>query len=233
MLARPQYPMALFHYLAMVSRGTRLAWDCGTGNGQAAVGLAQRFARVLATDPGAEMIAQAIAHPRVKYAVAGYDTELADHSANLVTAAQAMQWFDVDQFVREARRVLVPGGVLAAWCYSMCRVEPAIDEVVDVFYQVTTGPYWPAERRHVDDGYRQIALPIDEMAAPPFEMVEDWTLPHLMGYVRTWSGVKKCVEARGEGPVQEFEGALRVRWGNPMLRRRVRWTLHMRVGQLR
>lgn len=233
MLPRPQYPAALFHYLAMVSRGTRLAWDCGTGTGQSAVGLAQRFARVLATDPSTEMIAAAIPHLRVKYAVAWYETELTDHSVNLVTAAQALHRFDVDRFVREARRVMVPGGVLAAWCYSVCRVEPAIDEVVDRFYRVTTGPFWPAEQRHVDEGYRQIALPIDEMAPPPFEMVEDWTMSDLMVHVRTWPGVQKCVEVRGEAPLQEFEDALRTRWGNRMMRRRVRWSLHMRVGQLR
>ena len=107
---RPRYPAALFHYLAMRSPGTRLAWDCGTGNGQAAVGLAERFARVLATDPSAAQIASAQRHPRVEYRVAMYDTGSRWGARKLVTAAQALHWMDVDAFSGEARRVLRPAG---------------------------------------------------------------------------------------------------------------------------
>src|ERR1019366_5413429 len=142
---RPRYPEALFHYLAVAGGGTRVAWDCATGNGQAAVRLAERFAHVIATDPSDEMIAQAIPHPRVTYSVAKYESGLPDRSTNLVT-----------------------GGVLAAWCYARCTVDSAVDEIVDLFYTVTLGPFWPKERRLVDEGYRTIALPLDEMAPPPF-----------------------------------------------------------------
>ena len=230
---RPHYPAALFHFLALTSRETALAWDCGTGNGQAAVGLAERFARVLGTDPSDSMIARAISHPRVTYRTAFYDTGLAEHCVNLVTAAQALHWFDVDAFVRETRRVLVPGGVLAAWCYSMCRIEPAIDEVVDYHYRVTTGSYWPPERKHTEDGYQRIALPIDEMVVPPFELAADWHLADMLRYVRTWSGTRRFVEARGEEGQAAFEAAMRERWGNPLERRRVTWPVHARVGELR
>jgi len=30
---RPTYPAALFHFLAIISPTTRMAWDCATGNG--------------------------------------------------------------------------------------------------------------------------------------------------------------------------------------------------------
>lgn len=231
--ARPTYPIALFHYLAVTCPVTKQAWDCATGNGQAAIGLADRFASVLATDPSAEMIAQAPPHPRVRYRVTKYDTQLPGQSVNLVTIAQALHWMDMDAFIREVRRVLVPGGVLAAWCYSNCRVTPAIDEVFDHFYAVTLGPYWPAERRHVENGYQAIALPIDEMTAPPLQMVEEWSLGHYLGYIRTWSGVQKCFKARGEGPVLEFEQQVKALWGREGLRRTVRWPLHFRIGQVR
>ena len=62
---RPRYPAVLFHYLALRAPGTRLAWDCGTGNGQAAVGLANRFAHVVATDPSDAQLANAQRHARV------------------------------------------------------------------------------------------------------------------------------------------------------------------------
>ena len=35
------------------------------------------------------------------------------------------------------------------------------------------GPYWPAERRHVDAGYRDIPFPLAPLAAPTFAMRHD------------------------------------------------------------
>lgn len=230
--ARPTYPVALFHYLAVACAARQQAWDCATGNGQAAVGLADRFSAVLATDASPPMIAQARTHPRVQYRVTTYDTRLADRSVDLVTVAQALHWLDMGPFLREARRVLTPQGVLAAWCYSNCRVTPPVDEVYDHFYTVILGPYWPAERRHVEDGYRSIALPIDEMAVPPLEIVEEWSVGEYLGYIRTWSGVHKCTANRGIGPLLDFEKRIQELWGDGG-RRIVRWPLHFRVGQVR
>ena len=231
--ARPAYPTALFHFLAMSCPRTRLAWDCATGNGQAAVGLAARFASVLATDPSPEMIDRAEPHARVRYEITDYATRLADHSVDLVTVAQALHWVDVDALFREAHRVLVPHGVFAAWCYSICRVSTAVDQIFDHFYTVTIGPFWPAERRHVENGYQSIALPIDEIPAPPMQMREEWRLPQFQAYIRSWSGVAKFIEARGEAAVVAFEAEIAKAWGPATVGRSVRWPLHFRVGQIR
>jgi SAM-dependent methyltransferase len=230
---RPRYPAVLFHYLAVQSPGTRLAWDCGTGNGQAAVGLAERFARVLATDPSASQIASARRHARVEYRVAMYETDLEARSVQLVTTAQALHWMDVDAFVVEAQRVLQPGGVLAVWCYSLCRIERMIDELVEFFYRVTVGAFWPPERRLVDEGYRTVALPIDEFAVPPFEMVVDMTLAQFVGYVETWSAVQRCIAVRGRDSIDAFVRSIGERWGAPSISRRVTFPLHVRAGELR
>ena len=56
---RPTYPEDLFAFLSKTVASHAVAWDCATGNGQAATHLARYFGRVLATDESAEMIAQA------------------------------------------------------------------------------------------------------------------------------------------------------------------------------
>lgn len=230
---RPRYPAVLFHYLAMRAPGTQLAWDCGTGNGQAATGLAERFARVVATDPSVAQIATARAHPRVTYRVAQYESGLQPASAQLVTAAQALHWMDVDAFVREARRVLQPGGLLAVWCYSLCTIDPAFDELIEFFCRVTIGAYWAPERRLVDEGYRSVALPIDELDVPPFELAADMTLGQFLGYVETWSAVQRCVAVRGRETFDAFARSIGERWGLPSTLRRVTFPLHVRAGELR
>src|SRR5690606_31583471 len=114
--ARPTYPEALFDWLAAQCAQRELAWDAGCGNGQAAIALARHFARVIATEPSAEQVAQAPAHPRVEYRVEPAESpSLADASADLVTVAQAMHWFDLDRFHVGVRRVLRPGGLVAVW----------------------------------------------------------------------------------------------------------------------
>lgn len=230
---RPRYPAVLFHYLALRSPGTRLAWDCGTGSGQAAVGLADRFAHVVATDPSHAQLVNALKHPRVTYLQAEYDSSIEPGTVQLVTAAQALHWFDVDAFVGEARRVLEPGGLLAVWCYSLCRIERMIDDLIEYFYRVTVGAFWPPQRKLVDDGYRTVALPIDELDVPPFEMLIDMTLPQFLGYVETWSAVQRCIASRGREPVEAFFRAVGERWGPPSRLRRVTFPLHIRAGELR
>ncbi len=229
---RPRYPQALFHWLAVVAPGTALAWDAGTGNGQVATGLVQRFARVVATDASPEQLARAVPHARIAYRVARYESGIAERSAQLVTVGQALHWFDVPAFSREARRVLQPGGVLAAFAYQHSMVSDAVDLVVRHHHDVTLGHYWPPERQHVVDGYRAIALPIDELVPPPLEMVEDWTLAQFTGYLRSWSATQRCLAARGEAPVAAFEAALAEAWG-AVPRRTVTWPLVIRAGEIR
>jgi SAM-dependent methyltransferase len=230
---RPRYPAALFHYLALRAPGTGLAWDCGTGNGQAALGLAERFARVVGTDPSAAQLALAKTHPRITYRVATYDSGLEDASAQLVTAAQALHWMDVNAFLHETRRVLQPGGLLAVWCYSLCKITPALDELVEFFYRVTIGSFWPSERRLVDEGYRSVALPIDELDVPPFDLMADLTLPEFLGYVETWSAVQRSLASRGRDSLDAFARSVGERWGHPLTLRRVLFPLHVRAGELR
>ena len=164
---RPRYPEALFAYLASLCPAHDLAWDCATGNGQAARSLTEHFARVVATDASADQLAHAAPHEQITYHVApAAQSPLASHSADLVTVAQALHWLDLDAFYAEVRRVLKPGGVLAVWTYGLLRINPAVDAVIQRLYTDIVGAYWPPERRHVEDGYRALAFPFDAIEPP-------------------------------------------------------------------
>jgi ubiquinone/menaquinone biosynthesis C-methylase UbiE len=230
---RPGYPAPLFTWLASVAPDRRLAWDCGTGTGQAAVPLADHFDSVAATDPSAAQLAHAPRHRGVHYAVMTAErSALADRSASLVTVAQALHWFDQPVFFAEARRALVPGGVVAVWSYGLLTLQdPTLDDVVRRFHGQTVGPYWPAERRLVDEGFRSLVLPFERVEAPSFSMQADWSLEHLAGYLSTWSAVQRARAATGRDPVPEVVGSLLRAWGDEGAARRVEWPMTLLVGR--
>ncbi len=234
-LFRPLYTEPLFDWLAGLAPRRDLAWDCATGSGQAAVALASRFERVIATDASAGQVAAAIPHPRVEYRVATAEASgLNPASVDLVTVAQALHWFDRPAFYAEARRVVRPGGVVAAWTYG----HPSIDEtradlLLQRFYSETVGPYWPKERALVDAGYRTIDFPFAGAPPPPvFEMETSWPLAALVGYVATWSAVTRFRAAKGEDSVAAFAEALQPLWGDPQRPRRIAWPLALRAGYI-
>lgn len=230
---RPGYPHALFAWLAQQAPARERVWDCATGNGQAAVGLAEFFDHVIATDASAQQIAAAKAHPRVRYTVApAEDSGVAAHSVDLISVGQALHWFHFPAFYAEAARVLKPGGVLAAWSYGLMQVNPAVDASVWRLYEPITGPYWPPERRYVEERYRTLPFPLDEIAAPPFAMEAEWTLEQLIGYLGTWSAVQRYRQERGVDPLSLIAEELTAAWGEVAAPQRVVWPLFMRVGRV-
>jgi SAM-dependent methyltransferase len=230
---RPTYPAALFAWLATLVPRHELAWDCAAGSGQASLDLATHFALVVATDASQAQLDAAPPHPRIEYRVAPAEASgLPDAAVDLVTVAQALHWFDLAGFYAEVRRVLQPGGVLAVWTYGVLTVEgAAVDALVQHFYHDTVGPYWPAERRHVETGYRSLPFPFREIAAPPFAMAARWTLPQLLGYFRSWSATGRFIAATGQDPVAALAERLAPLWGDPQQPRTVTWPLSLRVGR--
>lgn len=229
---RPSYPEELFDWLAGIAPQREMAWDCGAGSGQATVALAARFARVLGTDISAAQLASAPALANVEYRVAPAEASgLPDRSADLVAVAQALHWFDLPQFHAEVRRVLKPGGVIAAWGYNRLLVDqPEVQRSVDRFYEETIGGYWPPERVHVENGYRDLDFPFPRITAPRFSLHKDWTREHLLGYLRSWSAVGRFKAANGYDPVDALEGEIAAHWpeGKTV---RVAWPLFMLAGR--
>lgn len=228
---RPNYPSTLFKYLADLCPEHSRAWDCATGNGQAAVALAEHFDEVVATDASSKQIDAALAHPRVSYRVAPAEaSRVATASTNLITVGQALHWFEHENFFAEANRVIVRGGVIAVWCYELCQVSSGVDAVVDELYRGYLNGYWTPERALVEEGYRSIAMPGAELDSPQYDMTLTWRVDDMLGFLRTWSACKRYQSHHGEDPVTLIEAALRAAWDSE--RRSVRWPLRIRICRL-
>jgi len=227
---RPRYPPALAAYLATLSPRHELALDLATGNGQAAIDLAAHFDCVLASDASARQLAEVSAHERVVYACHGAESlPLRAASVDLIAVAQAAHWLDFARFYPEVQRVLRPQGILALWTYGLFGVDAPIDALIGSFYADVVGPYWPPERRYIDERYATLPFPLHELTPPAFEIVADLTLPDVLGYLGTWSAVDRYRAARGEDPLPRVSAALAEVWGAPGPRR-LRWPIYLRVG---
>lgn len=229
---RPRYPQALFHYLAKVAPSRHRAWDCGTGNGQAAVQLGSLFQEVIATDASEKQIANAEANPRVEYWVApAEESGIAKATIDLIMVAQALHWFDLEAFYSEVRRVLKSAGVIAASAYNLLTIEPAIDQVVNRYYFEIVGAYWPPERELVER-FAELPFPFQGIEPPPFAMTAEWNIDQLLGYLETWSATQRFIAANKTNPLDVIETELREIWGPPETARKVVWPLTLRVGRL-
>ena len=200
------------------SRGQ--AWDVGTGNGQAARQLAAHFDHVHASDPSAEQIDATSPADRVTFAVEpAEESSLADGSVDLILAAQSLHWFDQPRFGAEARRLLKPGGILAAIGYSWFTIDAAVDEVIECSFLQPLQPLWAPQNLLLWDGYRTLDLPGVEVPIEPPAIERNWTREGVLDYLRTWSATQKWLAAADEG--QGFAAAadaLREVWPNDLPR---------------
>jgi len=230
---RPEYPEELFAWLAALAPGRALAWDAATGNGQAARGLARHFERVAATDLSARQLAQARRQPGIDYRVARSESSgLPEGAVDLVAAAAAIHWFDLSAFLAEARRVLRPGGVLAAWTYHIAHSEPPWSEILGPFYYEVTRPYFSSAVAVVDDFYETLDLGGDGLAPrDDFVATVRWNLAGIFDFVRSWSGVGRYRAEHGVDPVERIAPELARLWGPPETVRTVRWPLFLRAAR--
>lgn len=211
---RPGYPTQLFDFLFSSCSNLDQAWDAATGNGQLAVGLAERFEQVFATDISENQLANAQPRPNIQYAVGSAEApDFPDQSFDLLTVGQAAHWFDFDAFYRSARRVLKPGGILALVGYNVLTVDAPTDAIFNRLYHETLEGYWDPERHYVYDAYTTLPFPFREIPLPEMTMSCSWSLEQLLGYLHTWSAVRRYTEQHGRSPLDEdFVGALRMFW---------------------
>jgi SAM-dependent methyltransferase len=230
---RPTYPDNLFAFLATVVPARGAAWDCATGNGQAATHLAEYFDRVVATDESGEMIAQAPPDPRITYRVAeAEESGLEDGSLDLVTVASAVHWFDLEKFYAEVNRVVRPGGTIAAWTYYTPVFGSEVDDIIRRLAHDILGPYWDERLHYVVDEFHDLPFPFEPIGAPSFQTDMMWDMRDLLGYFETWSSSVKYREVNHESPTRLIEDDLSRAWGDPQQKQDLHFPLYMRLGKV-
>ena len=222
--ARPEYPPALFDWIASIVPARGLCWEAGCGSGQATRDLALRFDRVHAGDPSAAQITQAPKLVNVDFVVEpGERCGLADASVDAACVAQALHWFDRTKYFAEVERVLKSGGVLVVWGYQDIIVPPALSAVNDAF-QAMILPYWPPEREDIDAAYAGYAWPFPVIDVPQFDLGVEWPLARLLGYFSSYSASKRYREATGIDAVATFRQQFESAWGD-VPTRQLHWPL--------
>lgn len=224
---RPDYPHDLMKWLATVAPSTARAWDAGTGSGQVAVGLADHFDHVTASDANAELLACAKQHQRIDYRRWRSEApKLVDGSVDLVTSAMAAHWFETDRFYEEARRVLRPGGVIAIFGFYFFEIDDGIGDLVKQWHH-NFAALMPEPLQVLSQGYERMPFPFSPIDTPDFALEATWTIDQMCRFIDQWVIVKHAREA-GLEPMDALEPTLRRRWGNRQ--RRVRWPIFMRAA---
>lgn len=229
---RPTYPEELYQFIFQFVVKKENAWDCGTGNGQVARRLADAFKNVYATDLSEQQIGQAVQASNIAYSVSpAENSAFPGQSFDLITVAQALHWFNIEEFHAEVRRVARPGAILACWGYGNIIIKPVLDSHVQHFYSDVVGKYWDLARAHVETEYRNIPFPFTPIESPRFFIEQRWTLSHLCGYLESWSATQRYIQEKEINPVEELSPILKSNWGNDD-EVRVRFPIFLKLGRL-
>lgn len=227
---RPTYPPELFQFLNSIVNGNNLAVDCAAGNGQAAIGIAGYFDKVIAIDASASQIEHAIRNDKVEYRIAkAEDTGVETGSTDLVTIATAVHWVDLDLFYEETKRILNDNGIIAVWTYSTsAEIDPAIDETVNLFSKEILFKHWDRGIEQVWN-FEELPFPFERIDSPEFEIKRNWTYEEFLNYIYTWSSVQSYIDTHNETPVTLLKDRLQNIWGE--IKREVKWKVIMKAGR--
>ena len=231
---RPNYPEGLYQDVLKFVINRNECLDCGTGNGQVAVELSKYFRKVCAIDISKKQIDNAEKRENIIYSVErAENTNFNDSQFDLITAGQAVHWFDLKEFNREVKRVSKNGGIISVWGYGLLRITESINKLIDEFYYDIVGPYWNKERKHIDNSYRSIKFDFEEInLIQNWSMIFNWNIKELEGYLNTWSSVQNYkIENGGENPVYEIVEMIRDYWKDNS-KKEVRFDIFMRMGRI-
>ncbi len=230
---RPKYPAELFAFLSSLLTEHNTAWDCATGNGQAAIGLEPFFDKIIATDASSSQIEHAELHPKIEYRTATAEKSgRATDSIDLLTVATAIHWINTDKFYPEAERIIKNGGVLAVWTYSETMINEEIDEISKNFSRITIGEHWPEENKKAWDFENKIHLPFETIETPDFNVHLTWDLNDYLKYLYTWSATHNYMRNTGNNPIElAYKDFLKV-WKDENIKRDIKMELKLKAGRI-
>lgn len=227
---RPRYPGEIFQLIREHLFGIERAWDCGTGNGQIATELSKFFGSVEATDISEKQLENAYLKENIHYSLQRAEkTDFPSANFDLIISAQAVHWFDRPEFYKEVRRCLKSDGILVLMGYGLFYSTEATNKIIQHFYKDIIGPFWDPERKHLEESYQSIDFPFAEIESPEFIQKYNWSVEHLLGYLRTWSAVKNYEKKHKNDPVSLIEVGLREAFGKENT---VNFPIFMRMGKL-
>ncbi|KAK9085771.1 hypothetical protein Sjap_026182 [Stephania japonica] len=248
--SRPKYPSEWFSMISALTPHHSLAWDVGTGNGQAAIGVAEFYEQVIATDVSESQISLSIPHPRVKYIhtqPSTSDDELiamlgGEGVVDLVIVATAVHWFDLPRFYSIVKRVLrKPGGIIAVWAYRPPTIDdapPSLELIVKRLYENSL-PYWHRDFISLVLGeYKTLMFPFESVGLGSegeplmLEMKQEVSFEGFLTGLRTGSAVvtakEQGVDLLNEEVIKELESA----WGGIHVIRTLNFKTFMLVGKV-
>ena len=228
---RPVYPAALFDHILRFVIEKNTAWDCATGNGQAALALAPHFKKVIATDISEKQLSLAKPYPNIQYKVASAEqTNFPGNSFDLITVAQAYHWLKFDAFEKEVRRVAKKGAVIAVWGYNLfSTADASINALIKRFYTEIVGPYWDKERSYVDENYNTVPFNFTSLPAKDFSIKAQWSKEDITGYLNSWSSVQHFIDEKKYNPVDDIMNDIDLLWKDI---KPVSFPLFLRLGRI-
>ena len=230
---RPTYPKAIYDHILSFVKEKSIAWDCATGNGQAAVVLADHFKKVIATDISAAQIDKAIKKENIEYSVCPAEsTPFADNTFDLVTVAQAYHWINWKEFKKEVTRVCKPGAIIAIWVYFRNMPgDKKIDDAIFNFYENVTRPYWDEARKYVEELYETVEFDYELLSVKQFETTLNWQREEMIGYISSWSAIQKYIKVNGRSPIPIIEEEINKLWPEGEVKK-VSFPIYFKLGKI-
>ncbi|MDC0535357.1 class I SAM-dependent methyltransferase [Francisellaceae bacterium] len=228
--ARPAYPNEFFAALSKLCENKNLAWDSATGNGQAAVSLSEHFNQVIATDISQTQINHATYRSNVDYRVEAVEqNSLLPNSVDMINAAQAIHWLNLDDFYNTIYRVAKRGALVAIYGFREVSVSSKIDQLIDIYIQEIVGSDWREGKDYYDSEYQSLSFPFKEIKLPPFSIKLNWTLDQVLGLLDSYSGPQNYLDRVGQLPSSEIRADMLKLWGDQQKREVVIPIVH-RIG---